>query len=524
MIVFLLAITACWKSDSVELSTVAAHAQDCPGATGDRSDVVIVSVDTLRADRLGFAGHPESLTPTLDALAGVGHVFDQATTPLPRTTPALASVLTGLRPHRHGAREVGDRMQATSTLPAILKDNGWRTVAVSAMRVAGPEQNLDRGFDSFEVHHDLAADQLVAKALSAVSEVSSDCPMLLWVHFSDPHFPYLPPQQWVRDVPTSECRRLGERAARGDLSRVLLFSDQDGMASGVLDECRALYDGEVSFTDNAIGQLLDGLRQTRRENPVVVFTADHGENMGEWGLFFEHGPDVHDASLRVPLVIAGPDVPVGRSNKIARLEDIMPTVLTLVGLQDLSEDELDGRSLTDVWSGSDTQEWALAESGSALHARLSNYLVSGRSDRLHCIHGPQYSLCGHPNRPYKLFDRSVDIGLRHNLVSEMPEVAQRLRVAWSRWPVERTRQRAVRSHRFSLVSTPQLTGDYDLSLYDHLADPGLSDDVQSEYPEVFAQMEAVMMLWSTELDEANVVIPDRSVDQEEALRSLGYIE
>ncbi|MCA9489731.1 MAG: sulfatase-like hydrolase/transferase, partial [Myxococcales bacterium] len=171
-------------------------------------EVLIVTVDTLRADRLGYAGHAAARTPALDALAGEGRAFLQATTPFPRTTPALASMLTGLWPHHHGSREVGQPMTSGTTLASVLSAAGWRTVGLSATPVAGPEQGLAAGFDAFEVMADARASEVVDRALLAVA-AQPDRPLLMWVHAADPHFPYLPPDDGPLRPDAPRCRRLG---------------------------------------------------------------------------------------------------------------------------------------------------------------------------------------------------------------------------------------------------------------------------------------------------------------------------
>ncbi|MEZ4239116.1 MAG: sulfatase-like hydrolase/transferase [Myxococcota bacterium] len=284
-----------------------------------RPDVIVVSVDTLRADHLGFLGHEAAHTPAIDALARSGFAFRRATTPEPRTTPALASLQTGLRPTHHGAREVGDVVTAEGRLAGWLAAAGWQTAAVSAMAVVSPEQAMDRGFDQFEVHHDERAASMAERALALARGLEGAEPAYLWVHFADPHFPYLPdPHGPVQpDAPT--CRRVAEQAAAGKLRRVELFADRGGRATAMLDECRALYDAEIAAVDEAVGALLAGLAEARPGPRLVVFTADHGENQGEDGLFFEHGPSVDDADVHIPLVFAGDGVPAGTDDGVARL-------------------------------------------------------------------------------------------------------------------------------------------------------------------------------------------------------------
>jgi len=512
MILFLLSIMAC--SDPPKQSLQPEPAQGCPT---DQPDVVIVSIDTTRADRLGFMNHPAAQTPHLDALAARGHVFTGAIAPVPRTTPAIASLMTGLAPHHHGAREVGEVMTASAPLARILQERGWQTVGISAMPVVGPDQNIDRGFDHFEVDFDAAADTLAARTLAATKGTDPDCPLFVWTHFADPHFPYAPPAQHPRPVAPA-CEAVVERAIAGKLARYRYYENRDGRSDAILTECTALYDAEVTHSDRGVGALLDGLRAQGREDPIVVFTADHGENLGEWNLYFEHGPNAHDASLRVPLVLAGPGIAAGRTASVATLEDVLPTLLNQLNIP--APKELDGHDLF----ASLRPDWVRAESGSALHARLGDYLVAGRKKRLHCIHGPRFSLCDHPKTPRRLYDRQRDPDLRRDVSKDHPEAMKTLAEAWKRWPVERTRQRVVRTDTHMLVATPQLSGGYALALYNHVTDPTLSQDISEQTPKVLARLKPVLEKWHAELDGASTEVSNKSKDEEQALRALGYIE
>jgi len=123
-----------------------------------------------------------------------------------------------------------------------------------------------------------------------------------------------------------------------------------------------------------------------------------------------------------------------------------------------------------------------------------------------------------------LFDRSNDPDLRKNLIKAHPAEAEKLKAAWTHWPVERTRQRVIRSNQFSLVARPELEGGYQLSLYNHAADPKMNEDVQDKHPGIMAELSTHLQAWHTELDESNEPVLERTKEQEEALRSLGYIE
>ena len=462
-------------------------------------DIVLITVDTLRADRLGFAGHTGATTPHLDALAARGRVFSQATTPLPRTTPALASALTGLRPPRHGSVEVGDPIRPdVATLASVLQADGWQTLGLSAMQVAGPDQGLDHGFDRFEVHHDARASDLVDQALA----LPHDGRRFLWIHLSDPHFPYLPPGE--DDEP---CRAVGEQAAAGDLARVELFIDLKGRASELRPSCERLYDGEIAEVDRALGRLLEAVG----DEAWVLFSADHGEHLGEEGLFFEHGPTVHQANLAVPLVVAGPGIEPGVDSRLAQLVDILPTALALAGV---SPPEHEGLDLL----GDTTRGVATATSGSALQARLSTSLVSGRAKRW-CLNGPQYSRCVGRRGP-TVHDRARDPALRIDIARDVPEVAAALAEASTRWGPEQARERSARDARYQLVARPVLEGGYRLSLYDLLSDPTQSTDLAEQHPEV---VERLQQAAAPEWGDLPPAAP-RSADELEQLRALGYVE
>lgn len=498
------------------------------GCSPQPPEILIVTVDTLRADRLGFAGHEGAHTPALDALAAQGRWFSQATTPLPRTTPALASLHTGRWPHHHGAREVGDRLAITETLAAQLSGVGWQTVAVSAMDVAGPDQGLDQGFATFRLDHDAPAASITATALSAIAGTDPERPLLLWVHYADPHFPYLPPADGPLQPTAPGCRALSARADKRKIRRVEIYADRGGVASSVLGGCQALYDAEIASVDAAIDQLITGWRSLRHEEgwrawlrgdrDWIVFSADHGENQGEVGLFYEHGPNVHDASLRVPLVIAGSGVAPGRDDGVARLEDLMPTLLSLAEVP--HPEGLDGEDLGPrLQGGAGGPQVAVAESGSALHAGLFDHVVSGGS-RLSCTNGARYSLCRGARGRETLHDHLADPDLKHDLSADLPEVLDTLRAAAQIWPPESARQRTARTGRFKLVGTPQLQGGYGWALYDLLADPGESVDVSAEHEEVVVQLQEALHAWGAPTPGAR----ERGEDELEALRALGYVE
>lgn len=535
-------------------------ASACGGGDGDRPpprprNVVLLTVDTLRADAVGAARLRDDVaTPHLDRLAASGVYFTQAIAPLPRTTPSLASLLTGLYPQHHGSLEVGDPIRAGArTLAEILGERGYATYAVSANDTAGPAQELDRGFDRFvdydallerydpDLYRDLTrappdgigfATAVTDQALRLVADHPADRPYLLWVFYFDPHFLYRPPSPWQDDVAAARCWQLyeeygGKRDRAGEV-----FADIGGVASRVVDDCRRLYDAEVAYVDAEAGRLLAALEaRGLLEDTLVVFAADHGENLGEGGLFFEHGDNVHDAGIHVPLAFAGPGVVAGRRDDgVVSLVDVVPTVLSLLGVAADARPASDGIDLAPRLHGAgptrreSTGRVVFAQSGTAMWNEARDQVVTGRVWWRVCIHGERYVLCEIPGeRPgeYTLYDQLADPTFERDLAAQHPEEVSRLLAARERWPPESGRHRTARTSRFKLVETPRLEGGYEARLYDLQADPAESHDVQDLHPEVFAALRAELAAWAAEQPPPADRPPDPEL--EESLRALGYL-
>ena len=526
----------------------------CLGAWRDSPprDVILLSVDTLRWDALGIAGASRADTPVIDDLAEEGTYFPNAFAPMPRTTPALGSLLTGLWPSGHGSREVGDpiRTEAT-TLAEILKSRGFTTLAVSANDSASPKQRLDQGFDRFVSYRDLVERQggdlyrypdsaetdqpgwatvTTRAALELIREESGSERLFLWVFYFDPHFVYRPPVPWQERSPAEKCHRLYDyyEQNRNELGR--LYADVGGVASEALDHCRELYRAEVAYTDAEIGNLLDGLADAGRlRDALVVFTADHGENLGEWGLYFEHGDNVHDAALRIPLIFSGPGIAEGRRDRTAvSLVDVPPTVLSLLDVDaSLHVDGTDLSSRLDPGTRPpvDPGRMVFAESGTPMWNEATEHVTTGREWGRICINGPRYTLCENPRKApgeLLLYDHVEDPALTRNLADEKPEVVDELRRSWASWPPESARQRTVRTARFKLVEFPRLDGTYESKLFDLRDDPGETRDVKERYPEIHDRLQRALEAWASNLPAPR----DRPYDPEleESLRALGYLK
>jgi choline-sulfatase len=290
----------------------------------DQPDVLIVTLDTTRADRLGAYGGDPAVSPTLDRLAGGGVRFERAYSHAPTTLPSHASLFTGLTPARHGVHEnaVFTLGAAVPTLAEAFARAGYRTGAFVSAVVLDRRYGLARGFgiyddeiesdDSDVVNAQVPAGVTVDRALTFLSAAGSG-PVLAWVHLYDPHQPYAPPEPFAT--------RFRGRA----------------------------YDGEIAYMDAAIDRLLAGLA-ARGRPALVVAVADHGESLGEHGEE-THAFFIYSTTQRVPLVLSYPGVlPAGVAvAPTVRVVDVMPTVLALAGLA--TPDGLDGTSLLPLITG-----------------------------------------------------------------------------------------------------------------------------------------------------------------------------
>jgi len=297
---------------------------------GPKPNVLLVTIDTLRADRVGSYGHASASTPVLDALAARGVRFETAVVHVPLTGPSHASILTGLGPLGHGFRE-----NAGFVMPEQVKSGaddfrqaGYRTAAFVSAFPLDRRFGFDRGFDVYDDHLPKGYDSRRTPYVERFADATTDAvlrwlegpaegaprPFFLWVHYYDPHAPYEPP---------------GEFAAR--------FRT-------------APYDGEVAFTDQQLGRLLQALEQRGLlARTLVLAMSDHGEGLGDHGEG-THGLFVYDSTLKVPFIVAGPGVGPGRvAPTVARGVDVLPTLLDYAGLP--VRPELEGRSLRPAIEG-----------------------------------------------------------------------------------------------------------------------------------------------------------------------------
>jgi len=351
------------------------------------ASVLLVTVDTLRADRVGAYGDAAARTPRLDALAREGTLFEAAFSPVPLTLPAHATLITGLLPPQHGVRGNGSFALGPDprTLAEALKRRGLATAAFVGGFPLARRFGLARGFDVYDdamerapgLHFDFAerrADRVVAQATAWLARTAG--PAFLWVHLYDPHAPYDPPE--------------GYRAADP-------------------------YRGEIAFADAMLGRLLDAW-DARPGPSVVAVTSDHGEAFGEHGEE-SHGLFVYDTTLRVPLVLREPDrrAPQRVAASVG-LVDVAATLAELAGAE-----ALPGQSLLRPAPRGD------APAARPLYAEtLAPRLDFGWSE-LRSLREGRYKYIRAPRA--ELYDLTSDPAEGQNLLESRPELAARMSAA-----------------------------------------------------------------------------------------------
>lgn len=310
-------------------------------AAGARPDIVLVTLDTTRAD---FGG---AEMPQLEALAAQGRWFSEAVTPAPLTAPAHASVLTGLSPAEHGLVSNG-RSTDAPTVAEDLARAGYRTAAFLSARVLDRRTGLARGFSHYDdrwgfwvrtdwipglgglgARHrtvERQGDEAVTRALTWLR--SDDAPAFLWVHLYDPHAPYDPPLRFAprgNELFKAQREDRSQPRSSGDLGAVLR-----GLSASRPNERRLAYEGEVAWVDDLVGRLLEGVA----DDAVVVVVGDHGESLGDNDYWFNHGARLWEACLRVPLVVRWPGrfEPGSEQGRLVSIAGVAPVLRSAGGV------------------------------------------------------------------------------------------------------------------------------------------------------------------------------------------------
>jgi tetratricopeptide (TPR) repeat protein len=301
------------------------------GAMGNRGrepkyNLLLITIDTLRADHLGCYGYHQVKTPSIDGLAKEGVLFSKAFTPVPITLPSHVTIMTGLYPIQHGIRNNGNFILGPdfTTLAEVMKAQGYRTGACIGAFVLDSLFGLDQGFDFYDdslpkegaaatlLENERKAEAVTQAGLNWI-EKNKAAPFFLWLHYFDPHAIYLPPSPFKEEY-------------KGHL-----------------------YDGEIAYTDSCIGDLFQGMENLGlMDRTIIILTSDHGEGLGEHGEP-THAIFIYDSTLQIPLIIRDPRgvLPSEKINALVSTLDILPTILDLFDLssKEIIHVKLEGKSL-----------------------------------------------------------------------------------------------------------------------------------------------------------------------------------
>ena len=378
---------------------------------GNALDVLLITIDTLRADHLGAYGYRRPTSPLIDGFARTAVTFDQAYTYWPKTRGSFVALLTGRRDSQTGYGKTHQGLlDFNPTLASVLKAAGYRTAAVVDNANLARENGYHKGFDSYREtwkEPELATEMDRTRAItSAGIELLTESgarqprpPLFLWLHYVNPHAPYSPPPP--HDTAFMDAEARGGRALpvvpdyHGGIPRRWAVAGQRRLGYYV-----AQYDGEIAAVDAEVGRVLEALDNAGlARRTVVMLTSDHGESLGEHDYYFDHGEDVFDPSLRIPLLVRVPGGNAGsRTGVLASTLDLVPTVLDAVKVS--YPPELAGQSLL---------PWIAGAGGAGpqrLFARNDRNLTAAFDRRHKVVATPSDS---GPMR-FALYDREADPG------------------------------------------------------------------------------------------------------------------
>jgi arylsulfatase A-like enzyme/Tfp pilus assembly protein PilF len=366
-----------------------------------KPNVILVTLDTTRADHLGCYGYGSVKTPNLDALAARGVLFEQAATATPLTLPAHCTIMTGMYPTFHGVRVNGNTAlsEEQTTLAEVFSKHGYQCGAFIAAFVLDGRWGLKQGFDHYDdqfdlkkyKHIDLASVQRpgneVMDAALAWLDGRKDVPFFTWIHLYDPHTPYEPPEPYR-----------SEYAGRGPVG---------------------LYDGEIAFMDEQIGRLVAWLEKNGLDkSTVLLLIGDHGEGLGNHGEAM-HGYFAYDYAVHVPLIVVTPLR--GLAGKIVASQvssvDVFPTLLDLAGVGPVEKTH--GRSLVP------TMFRPAGKSDHPAYAEAMTANIQFGWSPIQVLRTTRYKYIDTP-KP-ELYDISRDRGEQVNLLNEQPDVAREMK-------------------------------------------------------------------------------------------------
>lgn len=381
------------------------------GADETPPNIVLISLDTLRADHLGIYGYRRKTSPFIDELASKGAVFTKAVSPSSWTLPVHVSLLTGLYPSTHGVTlSAGETISpSTPLISETLKAHGYSTIAITGDGYVSSAYGFSRGFDTFQSYRNKNIDKREIPsatwkhAAGLVENLPTDKPIFYFIHTYDIHCPYSPPGKYFTMFHSPSTQSIDAGKCGVHYNKLDLNQAQ---ATYLLDR----YDGGIRWTDDGFKYFLDKVKdRLNLDNTIFVITSDHGEE------FLEHGRIGHQFSLywellHVPLLVFGKGIPARTITNVVSTVDVTPTLLNAVGLSFNNSASIKGESLLPLINGESTS--------------LHNYVFSelDRNIKLKSIvTDEEHYLSRSKIKPRQLFNIKRDKKERRNIAKKQNE-------------------------------------------------------------------------------------------------------
>jgi arylsulfatase A-like enzyme len=411
--------------------------------SSDPQNVILITIDTLRADHVGCYGYGRNTTPVIDEFGRGATLFRTTIAPIPLTNPSHTSILTGLYPHNHGVinNKLLSIFEGVTMLPVVLKEKGMGTAAfVSGWTLKTGACTLNEYFDVYNDDYSKDSERkagLTTEAAIMWLRQNAQKKFFLWIHYFDPHGNYLPPLEYVnRFYPVEKERDLLKYYGADRLQREKIIRSQKAKQQLV-----AQYDGEIAYADEYLGEVFSELKDLGLfHRSLIIVTSDHGESLTEHDYYFDHSVCLYDKSLKVPLLIKTPasfprferfvDENVG-------LIDIMPTILRLLNIP-YEEEKLDGRDLTPLMRG-EKPGWNETYYAKIFMGEIkpAKSLACIRTDHYKYIFTPPWWADLRRMKAEKeLYGLEEDPEELHNIVDARRTISSQLRTQLSAWEAE----------------------------------------------------------------------------------------
>ena len=428
-------------------------------------NILWIVLDTVRADHLSSYGYFRKTTPNIDRIASEGALFENAISAAPWTLPSHASMFTGLYPSRHRAdAEHLFLADEFDTIAEILHRHGYKTFGYSNNPFVSAKTNLNQGFDVFEYsewgrRHDLnsylmmndmarnfkilvgTGDKGARETNKKVMEWIRSChdsgpPFFIFINYIDAHLPYNPPRSYADFYLLDKAEAL-VKAKKVNKDPYAYLSEKVQMSPEDFEILRSLYDGEISYLDSSINQLVDLLSRLRiLDKTMLIITSDHGENIGDHHLM-DHLFCLYDTLLHVPLIIRYPKVfkPRSRIQEQVQTTDIVPTILNILGIDWNEAGKIDGHSLVPSVGKAQQQdsEFSISEDTyfplilSILNGKNYEFDASIYTRRLRSVRTKQFKYIWASDGRDELYNLQIDPGEENNLIKSQPGKAKELK-------------------------------------------------------------------------------------------------